>query len=374
MALAGRPGVAPELLYFLANDTAVRVRAAVAANAATPPQANSILAGDEDPRVRAILGGKLAGLAPLLHGQSQDRLRQLAWRTLCRLAADAAVMVRAMIAEEIKTMPDAPRELVLRLANDAAMTVAEPVIRFSPLLTEEDLLALIASPPARETLAAVARRPGIGHAISDAIADTEDADAVAALLGNSSAAIREATLGAVIARAGAHLAWQESLVARPSLPPRAAMALAHCVADHLLQALADRPELNAAQADALRAMVTRRLHAAPSGTPSPANPSADAAFAQAASAGDRAGVIRVLSARAGVPEAAVQRAVRLRSAKGLVSLCWKAGLTPRCALQAQTVLAGIAPALALQPDAKGDWPLRTEEMAWQLGMLAEAAT
>ena len=40
-------------------------------------------------------------------------------------------------------MPDAPRDLILRLARDAAMEVAEPVIRFSPLLTEDDLLALI---------------------------------------------------------------------------------------------------------------------------------------------------------------------------------------------------------------------------------------
>ena len=69
---------------------------------------------------------------------------------------------------------------------------------------------------------------------------------------------------------------------------------------------------------------------------------------------------------------AVQRAVALRSAKALVSLCWKAGLTPRCAVQAQTALAGIAPALALQPTAEGGWPLREEEMTWQLSMLAEA--
>ena len=360
-ALAAQPGTAPELLYFLANDAAVAVRSAVAANAATPPQADRILAADEDPRVRGVLGRKLAGLAPLLGGRSPDKLRRLAWDTLCRLATDAAVAVRAMIAEEVKAMPDAPRALILQLAGDAAMAVAEPVIRFSPQLTEADLLALVMDPPVVETLSAVARRPGIGETISDAIAATEDPDAVAALLGNASAAIREATLDAVIARAGAHVAWQEKLVTRPSLPPRAARALALCVADHLMEALAARPE---------RQSLARRLDA---GTEISARPAAagDHAFACAASRGNRAEVIRLLSGRAALPEEAVQRAVRLRSTKGLVSLCWKAGMTPRCAVQAQTVLAGIAPALALVPGRDGGWPLREEEMTWQLELLAE---
>ncbi|MBX9700567.1 MAG: DUF2336 domain-containing protein, partial [Acetobacteraceae bacterium] len=314
----------------------------------------------------------LAGLAPLLAGQSQDRLRRLAWETLCRLAADAALAVRAMIAEEVKAMPDAPRALVLQLARDVAMEVAEPVIRFSPLLTEADLLGLVSNPPVGETLAAVARRPAIGEAISDAIAATEDAEAVAALLENPSAAIREATLDAVIARAGAHLSWQERLVARPSLPPRAALALTQCVAEHLLEALAARPELTPEQAGLLRESVARRL-AARDDSPAPETAPGDRAFAAVARGGNQAEAIRLLSHRAGVSEEAVQRAVRLRSSKGLVSLCWKAGMTPRCAVQAQTVLAGIAPALALGPSPDGGWQLREEEMAWQLGMLAEAA-
>jgi hypothetical protein len=376
-ALAARPGTAPELLYFLAGDSAVSVRAAVAANARTPPQADRILAADDDQRVRAILGRKLAGLAPLLGGQSQDRLQRIAWDTLCRLAADAAVMVRAMIADEVKAMPDAPRELILELARDVSMLVAEPVIRFSPLLTEEDLLTLVKAPPVPETLAAVARRPDIGERISDVIADSDDADAVTALLGNASAAIREATLDAVIARAGARIAWQEKLVARPSLPPRAAQALAHCVADHLLEALAARPELDRAQAAALREGLSRRLASGAGAKGADATVqavpfSADQAFAAVAGGGDRGGIIRILSTRAGVTEDAVQRAVRLRSAKGLVSLCWKAGMTPRCALQAQTILAGIAPALAMGPTAEGGWPMRDDEMSWQIDMLVES--
>lgn len=204
-ALAGGPGTPPELLYYLAGDAAFAVRAAVAANAGTPPQADRVLATDEDPRIRAILGRKGAGLAPSLGGGAQDRLRRLAWETLCRLAEDAAAVVRAMIAEEVKAMPDAPRDLVLRLARDTAMAVAEPVIRFSPVLTEADLLALVLGPPVPETVTAVARRPGLSEAVADAIAAAGDPEAVAALLGNPGAALREATLDALIAGAAERL-------------------------------------------------------------------------------------------------------------------------------------------------------------------------
>ena len=110
-------------------------------------------------------------------------------------------------------------------------------------------------------------------------------------------------------------------------------------------------------------------------TPDDAPPQAplrpEHAFADAARRGDRAGLVRLLGALAAVPEEAVLRAAKLRSAKGLVALCWKAGLTPRCALVAQTVLAGIAPALALAPAPEGGWLLDEAEMGWQLRVLAE---
>ena len=99
-------------------------------------------------------------------------------------------MVRAVIAEELQAMPDAPRDLILRLARDAAMEVAAPVIRFSPLLTEDDLLALIEAPPVPETVTAVARRPDLSERLSDAVGRPVRNGAVAALLANDSASIR----------------------------------------------------------------------------------------------------------------------------------------------------------------------------------------
>lgn len=373
--LACLPGTAPEILYYLANDSAVTVRAAVAANPTTPPQADGVLASDADARVRALLGRKLAALAPVLSEGTRDRLQQLAWQTLRRLAADAAELVRAAIAEELKAMPDAPRELILRLANDAAMTVAEPIIRLSPLLTEADLLALIAAPAVPETVTAVARRANIGEAVCDAIIRTADAAAVAALLENRSAAISEATLDAVIAGAVHEASWQPALIRRPSLTAGQSRALAGFVADHLLGALAGRDDLDPRLAALLTAQVAARLAGQPAKAPAAASgvvawgtKDPNAAFEAAARTGDRSAMRRAL-ASADVSGAALDRALHLRSARALIALCWKAGLAPRASLLAQSALGGLGPSevLALAPD--GGWPLSCEELAWQIELL-----
>ena len=369
-ALAALPGAAPELLYFLAADGAALVRAAVAANPAAPAQADRLLAADADPAVRAELGRKLAPQAPGL-AAARDRLGEIGWQTLCGLAQDAAERVRAVIAEELKSLPDAPRELILRLAGDAAMEVAEPVIRLSPLLTEADLLALVASPPVPATVTAIARRPGIGERLCDAIASTADAAAITALLDNASATIRESTLDALIIQAATRVTWQEALVRRPALPPRALRALALCVAGHLLDRLAARPDLDPGLAGTLRRRVEERLAREAQGDL--AEPLPEQAFEAAAMRGDKAAMARLLAAHAAVPLAAVEQAARLRSGKGLVSLCWQAGFRMRSALLAQSVLGQLAPGSVLLPTAAGDWPLSGDEMVWQIELLAEPA-
>ncbi|WP_149536223.1 DUF2336 domain-containing protein [Siccirubricoccus phaeus] len=369
VALAAQRDAAPEILYFLAADAAVAVRAAVAANGATPVQADRLLAQDAAPEVREALGRKLAPRAPHLSTAADRRGRQ-SWQTLQGLLADAAVTVRAVLAEELKALPDAPRDIILRLARDMAMEVAEPVIRSSPLLTDADLLALVEAPPAPGTLTAIARRPALSETLSDAIIETDAVQPVAALLDNPSANIREAALDRVVLGAARHIPWQESLVRRPVLPPGVAQRLAACLADHLLDAMAARWDLDAGLTRELRERLERRLEGA---GPRAEEQSPEAAFETAGMQGNRFAMGAALARGAGLGEGAVQRAVRLRSAKGLVSLCWKAGFSPRTATLAQTVLGQLTPSAALPPKADGGWPLSESEMTWQLELLTDDA-
>jgi uncharacterized protein (DUF2336 family) len=385
--LGANPATPAELLLSLAADPSVTVRAALALNPASPPAVLPILARDADSRVRALLGRKLATMAPKLDDASRAQLNQQAAVALTYLVEDEAVRVRAAIADVVKGMPDAPRDLVLRLAHDTALEVSEPVIRLSPILAETDLLTLLATAASAAVAIAVARRPELTESVSEAIAVSSDSTAVAALLWNSSAQIRETTLDALIARAADQTAWHEPLVRRPSLPARAAQALSEIVADTLLAELASRADLGAAVTRDLRARLAARLAKPATQDPTrgltlaeamaearsraAAGPLTEADLIAAASRGDVALTAALLAIAADVPLSVVHRVSELRSAKGLISLIWKAGFGMKVAVPVQALLGRLAPGVLLTSGPGGTFPLSVEEMRWQIGFLTQ---
>lgn len=381
---------APTVLYALASDPSVTVRAAVAMNPNAPAQVDGLLARDGDQRVRALLARKLAALVPGLSAPDRGALQQRAYDTLASLVTDEAVRVRAAITVVVQGMPEAPRELILHLARDAAVPVSDPVIRLSPLLTPEDLLALIAAPSSPATAVSVAGRSGLNEEVSDAIAGSANTAAITALLANKSAAIREATLDSLVSHAAEHTEWHEPLVQRPLLPARAARALSEIVATHLLQALSDRADLPTELTQEIARRLERNLSprngqplAAPDMTSAQALEAAMALAASgklseeavlgAAQRGEARFAAAMLAVAAEVSLSVVDRAASLRSAKGLVSLVWKAGFSMRVAGPLQALLARLPPAAMLPSGLGGSFPLATEEMRWQVDFLSRAA-
>jgi len=371
------------VLRTLARDPSVTVRAAVAMNPTTSSHADNVLADDPDERVRALLARRLAGLIPMLEPADREQWVWQANSALARLIQDEAVRVRAAIADVVKNMPEAPRELILRLAHDTEVNVSEPVIRLSPQLTDADLLALLNDAPSAATATMVARRAGLSETLSDAIVTGADNAAIAALLDNPSSAIREETLDSLIARAAAHVEWHEPLVRRPHLSAHAARALADIVADHLLDQLARRADLPSAIHVELRWRLAGQLGKAvrPASDPDPEEALAEAnallaerrltedALLAAAQHGERNRCAAMLAAAAGVPLSSVNRAALLRSARGVVSLLWKAGFSMRAAAPLQLLLARLPPsAVALHANTR-DFPLGVEEMRWQIDFL-----
>jgi uncharacterized protein (DUF2336 family) len=243
------------------------------------------------------------------------------------------------------------------------MPVAEPVIRLSPLLTEEDLLALVSEPPVAATVTAVARRPELSEALCDAILAIADPGTVTVLLTNQSAAIRESALDSLIACAATHGEWHAPLVQRPRLSTGAARALGEIVMAQLLAQLANRADLDPCVTAELRQRLASRIGRAEG----PRN--LEEAMQAAAASGDRAAMQQLLAEGAKVEEAVVRRAISLRSAKALCSLCWQGGFTTACLGPVQTLLGQIPPGQALTPQPGGIWPLAPDEMHWQLELL-----
>ena len=390
--VAGNLQVQPEVLYFLATDPDHTVRTAVAGNEATPVQADLILAKDQHEAVRADLARKIARLAPSLTQRQSDRVKELTYEVLDELVRDQALKVRRIVSETLKDMPDAPPEIVQLLARDVELSVAGPLLQYSPLLRDEDLLDLVRQMPIAGAVRAIAQRKGVSATVADEISSGDDVDAITALLSNVSAQIREDTLDRLIERAPAHKAWHRPLVERPRLSDGAAKRLARFVAQNLIQRLKARADLKLETVKALQAIVLERLEAE-GGKPeepeeSPEEAAADKLMDEArklkeagkltenvlvdALIGGKPGLVNAgLAVLAGQPLSVVEKILSSHSPKGITAIVWKAGLPMRFSVRLQSVVARIPAPQTLKPRADGGFPLSEEALAWQLGFFAD---
>src|SRR6185369_15002372 len=170
---------------------------------------------------------------------------------LMLLARDQLPRVRRVLSQALHTLPDAPHEVVLTLAKDPEVSVAAPVLQFSPVLTDEDLLSVIESSPMTACLVAISCRLNVGEEVSNALVGTGQVDVITALLRNDSAHIREETLDAIIDAAPQQSTWHEPLVNRRRLGDQAALRIAEFVASSCLKKLTERPDLDAATIDTI---------------------------------------------------------------------------------------------------------------------------
>lgn len=378
--LAGREDIRPEILYYLAEDVSPEVRCQIAANRHTPGQADLLLARDADEAVRRQLAHKIALLMPDL---SPDQLRQAhehVVEVLEVLAQDQAMRVRQILADTLKDLASAPPGVIQRLARDVEEVVASPVLEFSPLLSDEDLIDIINGGDAVPgKLRAISRRHGVGEQVADAIVATDEQSAISELLANSSAQIREETLNGLVDAALDVTAWHEPLVKRPSLPKAAMLRLAGFVAGSLLELLQARKDLDKKTARAVAKEVERRLQDGGGTDEEKVEPPdaralrlheagslEDDVLTRAMNSGDRDLVRHGLAVRAELPIGLVDHILAARSAKGVTALAWKAGCSMRFASQLQLRMGGIAPSQVLNARAGTDYPLTPDEMNWQI--------
>lgn len=393
-AVAAHAEVNPEILYFLAADSDPQVRRQAAINLSTPHQAHLKLAEDDDSHVRTGLAEKIARLTPGLDADSQDKLRRATYETLDILARDQLSRVRQILSETLKDVANAPPELIRQLAQDTAIEVASPILEFSPVLTDEDLLEIIESGPVKGAVGAISRRSAVSESVSDAVVDTNDTDAIAELLSNSSAQIREETLDSLVEQAENIELWQAPLVGRPQLPSQAATRLALFVADNLLDVLQARTDLDAETLEAVKSVVRRRIsgeqeNGQPDGEVGP--PKEDLpdfleedlpislaerlyeakkldakVLTNAVQFNDFGLVLAALAVRGNVTIDVVKKIFSAENPKGIVALTWKSDLLPDLAVLLQQRVARIPPPDILNPKKDGAFPLTEDEMKWQL--------
>ncbi len=381
--LAHRADAEPEMLYYLAANGDLATRRAVATNPATPAEANRFLADDVDEDVRVDLARKIGRLLPDLMTSERERVTQLTIETLEQLASDQVTRVRAVLAEEIKGLHCVPKHIIQMMVKDLEATVYVPILEYSPLLSDADLLEIIASARAQAALNAVARRRGLEDSISAAVVATLDIPSIASLLANPNARIREETIEKILDDAKDIVPWHGPLVMRTDLSVRALRRVASFVGSSLLQALSDRHGLDSETQSYLGHMLRERLEkeglerrsqqekAVDAVRDALARGALDSSFIEeAVETGNRDLVIEGLSELGTTSRQTVERILSARNAKGVTALAWHCGLTMRTAFKIQTLLLKL-PAGELLPARAGvGFPMSPEEMRWHLSFFA----
>ena len=103
----------------------------------------------------------MASLYRVQRAGLNDRERELMREILRRLTRDVEMAIRIALAERLSEDATAPHDLILLLVDDR-IEVARPLILNSPLLTDDDVLRLIAGADVGHQ-EAVAGRPHIGE-------------------------------------------------------------------------------------------------------------------------------------------------------------------------------------------------------------------
>ncbi|MET4697979.1 uncharacterized protein (DUF2336 family) [Constrictibacter sp. MBR-5] len=174
------------------------------------------LAADSSKESRQSLVAVIADLFAERGATLSDRERSLMTEILARLIEDFEREIRRDLAQRFADNPHVPNDLIVMLANDEII-VAEPILRRSSVLRDEELIGIIRHRTVEHQIA-IAQRGTVSARVSAALAETANEDVVRVLLENADAEISASTLQFLVEESQRVDSFQEPLLKRQELP------------------------------------------------------------------------------------------------------------------------------------------------------------
>lgn len=170
--------------------------------------------------------------------------REAAQKILRLMAQDAAELVRRALAVTLKASDLIPPDVARRLAADVD-SVALPIIGFSPVFSDEELIEIVrAGSGVRQV--AVAARPFVSRDVASTLAEVACEEAVRTLAANDNADVAEPALNRMVDRFGRSPEIVAAVAYRQALPPSVTERLielaSEAVREHLISRHAVAPE------------------------------------------------------------------------------------------------------------------------------------
>jgi uncharacterized protein (DUF2336 family) len=197
------------------------------------------LMADPSADTRARTGEKIAmeyerGWARL--SGAEREIAEDIFRTLVR---DVETRVRQSLANHLKGADKLPRDLALTLANDVEV-VALPMIKFSPVLTDDDL---IGGRCVGKQVAVAARQTVSGY-VADALIDSGNDAAVARLVANEGAELTGHHFDQVLIGYENSTAVADTLSRRHRVPPEVGERIMHMLSQKIETYLVEHQDIS----------------------------------------------------------------------------------------------------------------------------------
>jgi len=197
------------------------------------------LLAEPSPHMRAEVAGKLA--AEVDSPDLTEAELKLAQDIIRLMAKDVEVAVRKSLSQSLRSAIRLPHDVALRLATDIE-AVALPVLTHSPVLTNQDLIAIVHGGSSAKQ-EAIAGRPHVPEQVADALIGEASESAVAILMNNPTAHISDAGFNKAADRFETSEIVKESMATRANLPVTITERLVTLVSESLKDYLVSHHEL-----------------------------------------------------------------------------------------------------------------------------------
>lgn len=198
------------------------------------------LLSDPSAEARADAAAKIATHydAAADFGAQEKKLAEEIFSLMCK---DAEERVRGALAANLKECPFLPHDIARTLADDVA-SVSTPILQFSTVLTDTDLIEIVSS-QGEDKQKAIASRPSVSPGVSDALIETKNEAVVGTLVANDGAQISTTSMQRVLDDFADSDLVKSSMVGRSALPMEVSERLVSMVSEKLQQELVARHEL-----------------------------------------------------------------------------------------------------------------------------------
>ncbi len=173
------------------------------------------LDSDADTGERDQLFRNMARLFTFVWDRCDDKQVEQYDVVLCQLAELVEVEGRSEVAQMLAPLERAPGTVVVKLANDS-FEVAQPLLEFSSVLSDDDLIDIV-SEASEEHRVAIAGRARVAERVGDAIVTHGGDKSVTRLVANENAELGDATLSTLVEKAAKDTEVAENLRGRKDI-------------------------------------------------------------------------------------------------------------------------------------------------------------